>query len=492
MRIDPIHLQRNLRRRGHIRIGYSTRSAKGHKVPHKLKTFMFTAPDRETIDAVATLFGGDVKEWDGGGDDRWAVVTNAASLDVVFPSKMSFDQCFEQYEGAGYLYLRCDGTTCWTPGPNGRLVEQTCVCDPNERDCQLTTRLSVLVPKLPGLGAWELRTGSFYAAVEMSTSVELIEQALSVGARVPARLFLTEREVRRIIDGEHKIRRFMVVALDLAMSVAALGDGGPGGALDPPADSPTPSAPGAPPALPAAWRPVDKAAQPPTPPVTVAAQLAQTDQSPQRRANAAPAIPATGIEPRTVAQIEQDAPHCSRCGERYGTERVVRNPDPGGSRFIHAACAQTPDDEDQSQEGEPEPDQPPARDQDRDQGGAATGEASVGEPALVAAPSSPRAQAGLLSGAQNRNIFRLLPKAFPAPEGMPGHEVDTWRRFRLLDLCAALGQPDIESRTEITFATANVLIDALESIVAGLLVWSEDHGLVGRATGEIVAPRAES
>lgn len=476
-----VNAQRQLRERGRIRIGYSTPSAKkpGVKVPHRLDTFRFTAPDEQTVREIAALYGGTPEPWPDGGRERFQVVTSADSLNVILPAGMAMSQAYEQY-AKGFPVVRCDGEQCWTPG-DAKLDVQPCLCDPDRRDCALVTMVSVILPDLGGIGVFRLVTKSFYAAAELGASVDLIESAMAVGMRVPARLFLTHREVRRLINGKPEVRKFPVPALDLFMSVAALGSGGSGGALStgPQSSAPAPAPESAPPALPASWRPVDQQALPPAPPTDVRSILADNDRPAKPRANAAPPIASTGAKPRTEEEAVAATSDCSICGLPYGTAKLVKNPEPGGSRFVHAQHL--------SSEGDRPPEPPsPADEEVRGGGGVAgTGRQPGAQPAPTAAPpQDARGAVRMMTTAQGRKVMALCAEVWPAPQGMTGAEVDDMRRENLLALVGMLGQPGLTSRTQIDAATAPILLDALEELKVGDIVMT-DAGLISTATGEV-------
>lgn len=480
-------LQRALREAGRIRIGYSTASENGQKIPHRLDRFRFTATDRATIEGVAARYGGEPEAWSEGGKAQWQVVTEADTLDVIYVAGLGLWQAHEQYAG-GLLQVRCDGVRYMTPGQDGRLSDEgPCQCDPNERECATTTALSVILRDLPGVSTWRVVTHSYYAAVEMVATVDLIEMAVQAGTTVPARLFITQRSRRALIQGKPTTKRFDVLALDVSMSVAALGAGGVGGvsSLAGPADvlDATP-ADDAPPALPEAWQPVNQQALKPAPLVSVADQMADAARPVKRRANAAPPIPATGAQVRDAKAYEASLPNCSRCGEPYGTARLVANPAPG-SRWIHADCL---DDDDGPAEGAPPVDQPPPGAAEKPRGGGGTpGNAAlrVVDPAPTTGTGPASAHIPMMTQPQHRKMMALSADIWPC-EGRPSAEADAYRREQLLTLCAILGRPGLASRKEIDATTAPLLLDALEQLEGGRLILT-DAGLVDRATGEVRA-----
>ena len=205
-----IGLQRRLREAGRIRIGQQVAASHGKTRPEKLETFRVTSQDREAIKAVAGLFGGEPREWDGGSGTQWEVFTDATSLPILLPpTRLAFSQWFELWSGGG-CKRRCDGE-------RETISDSPCQCDPDpdKRDCKHHTRLSLILADLDGIGLWRLDTQGFYAATELAGAIEMVE--LLGGARiVPGRLMLEQREVKR---PDEPPRKFAVPVLDLDLSV---------------------------------------------------------------------------------------------------------------------------------------------------------------------------------------------------------------------------------------------------------------------------------
>ena len=200
-----ISLQRQLRELGRIRIGIQVETRGGKMAPSKLETFRLTSASRELIDAAAAEYGGTVEAW----GDQWEVVTESAVLDIIIPPGGSFSQWFELWK-AGGCERRCDGVT-------EQLSDVPCLCspEPDERECKPTTRLNVILPKLPDVGVWRLETGGYYAAVELAGMADLL--AASRGM-IRARLRLDQRSVKR--QGQ-TVRRFAVPVIELPSTTAA-------------------------------------------------------------------------------------------------------------------------------------------------------------------------------------------------------------------------------------------------------------------------------
>lgn len=413
------NLQRSIRQRGRIRIGYSTPGKRADvKVPHKLDRFRFTAADRAVIDAVAALYGGEPEPWRDEGRDEWQVTTDARSIPILLPpGAMALSQSWDQW-AKGFHVRTCDGTTSRVPG-NPKVED--CQCDPDAPNCQLSTHLSVILPEVPGLGTWRLTSHGWYAATELAGSVGLLEELLGGTGVVPARLGLDRREVRRLIDGKPQVRKYVVPTIDVDQTVTALV--GARGALTPTADK-LPATPVELPSAPGGWRPVDPAALPEAPGGHIDDQLGRAKPTPKR---SGPPVKSTG-RPRGGGS---DDKVCDRCSKPYGTETVVRNPTPGGSRYVHQRClGETPEvtetdtDDDDEGEGKRRP-------------------MTYGKQAALHATAA---------------------EAFPDAS-------DEERRAHLLAMAEVLGVPGLTSRSQIDDGLGSELIDVLAAIRDGDLVW---------------------
>lgn len=290
--VTLIGIQRRIMEAGRIRIGQQVPTSNGKTRPAKLDTFRLTSADRVRIDQAATLFGGTVGEWTAPSGRQWEVVTEATALDVIVPpSDMAFSQHFEIWS-AGGCQRRCDGQ--WE-----QVGDQACVCDPEARDCDLHTRLSLLIRDLPGLGVWRIDSQGWYAAIELGGAVQVIAAAAGRGVLLPARLMLQQRSViRRGLDGKPQTRRFAVPVLDVEITPRELLGGMAGTtSIEVTQLESLPSIPGRPALLQAVPDSV-----PERPVRSIAEQAVIAAEAKKPRANAAQPIPSTGLEPRTAAE----------------------------------------------------------------------------------------------------------------------------------------------------------------------------------------------
>jgi len=285
-----LDLQRRIAESGRIRIG---RKVDGGR-PAKLDTFRLTTADRQRIEQAAEVYGGTPAQWVAPAGKQWELITERDSLDVIVPpSDLAFSQAWEMWS-AGGCQRRCDGV-------EEQISGGPCRCDPEKRECDIHTRLSVMLRDLPGLGVWRLDTQGYYAAVELASAVEIIQLAAGRGALLPARLRLEQRSAKRPdAKGKPQTLRFAVPVLDIEMTPAQLLGGG-----------------AQPIALADATRPkLTPVPQLALPAPSIAEQSAPPPER-SKRSNAAPEIPSSGRQRRaraaapeagTEQELGEDAP----------------------------------------------------------------------------------------------------------------------------------------------------------------------------------------
>lgn len=217
-----LDLQRRITEAGRIRTGRQVDAGQGKTRPEKLETFRFTSSDRRRIEQLATLYGGTVEPWAAPAGPQWQVICERAEIDIIVPpTDLGFSQHFELWS-AGGCQRRCDGAT-------ESITEGACLCNPEDRECDIHTRLSVMLRDVPGLGLWRLDTQGWYAAQELIGAVEVLQVAAGRGALLPARLRLDQRQVKRPDkNGRVVTRRFAVPVIDIEITPAQLLAGGQG------------------------------------------------------------------------------------------------------------------------------------------------------------------------------------------------------------------------------------------------------------------------
>jgi hypothetical protein len=202
-----------MRQLGEIRIGHvvsgTSKTGKAYTRPAKLDKFRFTSPSREILASVAELYGGKVQPWTpaNGGPSEFEVYSTVDRLPVLIPPRDAVSQWYELYAGSKCL-RRCDGQV-------EQKSDQRCMCNPERRQCTITTRVNVMLRDVPALGQWLLVTKGYYAATELPPAAELLAQA---GGYISGWLGMEEKSVVR----EEGPVRFMVPTLDVEITPAAL------------------------------------------------------------------------------------------------------------------------------------------------------------------------------------------------------------------------------------------------------------------------------
>jgi hypothetical protein len=207
-----IDVQRRYRELGRLRLGRKRRTDTGQLVPQRLATWRLTSPDRRLLNAAADVWGGEVGEWTDAPTegDQWELITEANELQVyVPPQDLDAGQWFELWTRGG-VQRRCNGSVELISG-------QACLCDPADRACTLTTHLAVVLPQLPDVGVWRVRTSSWNAAAELPSSLALLQRIHEAGALPIALLGIEARTKVR----EGKTTHFTVPVLRYPDTIAA-------------------------------------------------------------------------------------------------------------------------------------------------------------------------------------------------------------------------------------------------------------------------------
>ena len=229
-----LDLQRKSQQIGRIRIGQQVKTANGGMRPGRLTTFRFTTASKTTADAIADLYGGQVRPWEG----QFEVITEKSEIGVTVPPRDAvISQWYEMWNKGGAV-RRCDSQHEQISGGPCRCPHAT---DPSDREeaaamalerarlhkadpskaCGLITRINVMIPDLPGLGVFRLDTGSFYAAGESGDKADLMELAREHNVFLPAMLRIEWR--KRIAGG--KTTTYPVPVLEILSTFRAIASG---------------------------------------------------------------------------------------------------------------------------------------------------------------------------------------------------------------------------------------------------------------------------
>lgn len=238
--MSPIlDLQRRFAEVGRIRAG--AKGAKGQ--PQKLDAWRLTSGNQAALTAAASIYGGDVREWaNAPTPGQYELYTDSRTLDIMVPpSQEPYTLWYESWTGGGCEH-RCDGQ-------RDHLNDKPCTCNPDNRACKPTLRVSLALHRIPGLGVWRYESHGFYAATELPATLDLLAGASASGNYLTGFLRLEERVTKTKANGT---RRFLVPVLDLEQTIgelAGISSPTPQPALAAPADSPTPRLPAGAPSI---------------------------------------------------------------------------------------------------------------------------------------------------------------------------------------------------------------------------------------------------
>lgn len=229
-----LDIQRRGQQIGRIRIGQQVQTKNGKMRPARLDTFRFTTQSRVAADAIAELYGGTVTDW----NNEYEVITGESAIGVTVPPRdQVVSQWYEMWSKGGCT-RRCDsqieqisGRPCLCPHAEDPtdLVEVEKAAKERARlaamnppqACKPITRISLMLPDLPGLGVFRLDTHSYYAAMEIGDAAALMQAARDQGVFLPATLRIDHRQ--RIAGGQTK--KFPVPVLEVMATFREIATG---------------------------------------------------------------------------------------------------------------------------------------------------------------------------------------------------------------------------------------------------------------------------
>lgn len=203
---------RRLPRLGKIRLGIKTTNASGAEYPKAVDYFVVNEDDSTPAHAAAAF--------------HQVYADKPRSVDVMFPvadRDIYFSQWYKAYgsgtgkicQGDGQIATKVDTQT-------GEMIEIG--CDPDEcplyakKHCRRQASLQFLLPKVPGLGVWQLDTTSFHSIVNLNSALDFITAVAGRAHMIPLQLIVRPQEVAP--DGKKKV----VYVLDLRMDQVRLSD----------------------------------------------------------------------------------------------------------------------------------------------------------------------------------------------------------------------------------------------------------------------------
>jgi len=210
-----VDIQRRNTEAGRIRAG--DKDDKGN--PRKGKNWRLTSRDEVRLVAASKEWGGKVRPWEAR-PGEFELYTSTDTLPIMLVPGYLATTWYELWSAAG-CQRRCDGV-------HEVISDKACMCDADDRECGPHTRLSVMLPDLPGIGMWLVQSTGWNAASELSAANDVLERASVAGVLLPGRLILEQRERRT--PGK-PVRKFAVPTLDIDVTLRTLMAGGTAGAL---------------------------------------------------------------------------------------------------------------------------------------------------------------------------------------------------------------------------------------------------------------------
>ena len=218
----PAGITPRIREVGRIRFGQKVEGKKKDGStfmrPVSINEFRFTSADEKLLNKLAGIYGGVVVPWQEDGHDEYQLFTTSSAIRVSIPpatgGRESVSVNFERWQGES-CQRRCDGETYDGLDKDGQWKRRlgACLCNPSERplsefdskqgDCELKTRVGVILPQLP-VQIWRLDTGSIAAASEIPSTVNVCRSALGQNASVDGQLVLSQ-ESKRSPDKDGKM-----------------------------------------------------------------------------------------------------------------------------------------------------------------------------------------------------------------------------------------------------------------------------------------------
>jgi len=206
MPIKGLSEKRRLPRLGKIRTGIKTANAKGTEYPQAVDYFV-CPPE------VQEVYGEKPK-----------------SLRIYFPIEddaIFASQFYRAYSASRGLICKGDGAAAYRlcdinndsfPTPDSKetaLKEVACEgkdCEFYGKKCTEVMNLQFLLPDVPGLGVWQLDTGSINAIKNVNSTLELIRSIIGRVAMVPLDLVIAPLEVTA--DGKKKTVHIINIKLN--------------------------------------------------------------------------------------------------------------------------------------------------------------------------------------------------------------------------------------------------------------------------------------
>lgn len=191
---QPIELLRRQRVAGTLRMG--AKVAMGGKNqdgsnktrPAALETWRITSDDKALLEKIASMYGGEVKPWEGN-PGKFDLITESSEIGVILePGVTEIERAYEFWQGGG-CQRRCQGgdgsDVCEVTDPQtGLKSKKPCFCEQLEdkNQCKPVSRVAMRLAGVPTFGPFNYSSTGIFAAMELPSQIEIMMQNFPNGA----------------------------------------------------------------------------------------------------------------------------------------------------------------------------------------------------------------------------------------------------------------------------------------------------------------------
>ncbi len=168
----------------------------GRQGRQAIETWRFTSPDRDSIEQLAAMYGGECTPWSdpkASPQHQFQVTTTSSTISVFLP-RDTYTFMYERWGGGGKERV-CDGDVCTFFG-RGQPMTGPCACaNEPEQTCKPVSRLNVILPGVNFGGVWRLEARGWNFAHEAPGMIESIF-SLQPDGMAQVQIMLTKRTKR--------------------------------------------------------------------------------------------------------------------------------------------------------------------------------------------------------------------------------------------------------------------------------------------------------
>jgi len=208
-----------LPRKGKLRLGTKVKGVKNGKEytrPEKSDHFIFDPDDESIMPIIQSVYG-----------------DNPKNIDIMFASDNE-EEVFPQYmKRYSYNTLACKGDNVngkefifetQKDGSTLRTGEKEVKCQGcqynDKKRCKAVANLQVMLPKIPGIGIWQIDTSSRNSIIGINAGIRLIKTMYKRLSGIPLKLLLTPKTVNT--EGRAKTVYVMSLSWDGTLEQAML------------------------------------------------------------------------------------------------------------------------------------------------------------------------------------------------------------------------------------------------------------------------------